>query len=244
MTADDVKYSFERLVKMKSARVIFISTIKGYKDLFDGKTDAWAGIEVVDKYTVRFTLDTPYAPFLAALTYTSFGVVPKEDAEKLGKDFNFSPVGTGPFALQDWKQDNVVSFRKNPDYWRKDAAGGQLPYLDGVDLVIMPDYGVAYMELKKGNLHVLEEVTDEYYADAKKEFGKGYQERPALQNYYYGLSQIRAPFKDNLKLRQRSARCSSTAATCRPWGFCPPECRPTTPTCAATSTTRRRRSSS
>ena len=202
MTADDVKYSLERLVKMKSARVMFISTIRGYKDLFDGKADSWTGIEVVDKYTVRFTLEMPYAPFLAALTYTSFGVVPKEDAEKLGKDFNFSPVGTGPFAFHEWKQDNVVSFRKNPGYWRKDAAGGQLPYLDGVDLVVMPDYSVAYMELKKGNLHVLEEVTDEYYTDAKKEFGAGYQERPALQNYYYGLSQIREPFKDNLKLRQ------------------------------------------
>ena len=88
MTAEDVKYSFERLVKMKSARVMFISPIRGYQDLFDEKADEWSGIEVLDKYTVRFTLDMPYAPFLAALTYTSFGVVPKEDAEKLGKIVN------------------------------------------------------------------------------------------------------------------------------------------------------------
>lgn len=202
MTAEDVKYSFERLVKMKSARVMFISPIRGYQDLFDGKSDEWSGIEVLDKYTVRFTLDMPYAPFLAALTYTSFGVVPKEDAEKLGKEFNFAPVGTGPFAFHEWKQDSVVSFRKNPDYWRKDADGGDLPYLDGVDLVVMPDYSVAYLELKKGNLHVITEIPDEYYEDAQKEFGDGYQERPALQNYYYGLSQLRPPFKDNLKLRQ------------------------------------------
>ncbi|MEA3284973.1 MAG: ABC transporter substrate-binding protein [Synergistota bacterium] len=202
MTAEDVKYSFERLVKMKSARVFFADKIKGYQELNDGKVSEWAGVEVLDNYTVRFTLDEPFAPFLAVLTYPSFGVIPREDAEKWGKNFTFHPVGTGPFVLQEWKHDSVASFRKNPNYWGKDDRGVKLPYLDGVDLMVIPDNGVAYLEFKKGNIDVLPDIPDEYYQELKDGFGPSFQERPGLNTYYYGMSQSGEPFMDNLKLRQ------------------------------------------
>ncbi len=202
MTAQDVKYSFERLVKMKSARVFFASKIKGYQDLYDEKATEWSGIKVIDDHTIQFTLEEPFAPFLAVLTYPAFGVVPHEDAEKSGKNFTFRPVGTGPFFLADWKHDSIASFRKNPTYWGKDEEGTQLPYLDGVDLVVLPDNGVAYLEFKKGNIEVLPDIPDEYYQELKEGYGPSFQELPGLNTYYYGMSQMGEPFKDNLKLRQ------------------------------------------
>ncbi|PIE55203.1 MAG: peptide ABC transporter substrate-binding protein [Dethiosulfovibrio peptidovorans] len=202
MTAEDVKYSFERLVKMKSARVFFADKIKGYNALNDGEASEWSGIKVIDDHTVQFTLEEPFAPFLAVLTYPSFGVVPKEDAEKWGKEFSFHPVGTGPFALAEWKHDSLAAFRRNPDYWAVDENGTQLPYLEGVDLVVLPDNGVAFMEFKKGNIDVLPDIPDEYYEPLQKDFPDGFQERPGLNTYYYGMSQLGEPFKENLKLRQ------------------------------------------
>ncbi|MDD2206060.1 MAG: ABC transporter substrate-binding protein [Aminobacterium sp.] len=201
MTAEDVKYSFERLVKMKAARVFFASSIAGFEELNDGKVDEWSGIKVLDKYTVQFTLKSSFAPFLAVLTYPNFGVLPKEDAEKWGKEFTFHPVGTGPFILEKWDHDSLVSFKKNPDYWRKDANGKQLPYLDGVDLIIIPDNSVAYLEFKKGNIDVLPDIPDEYYNEIKEEFGDKFQEIPGLNVQYYGMNQTKAPF-DNVKVRQ------------------------------------------
>ena len=41
-------------------------------------------------------------------------------------------IGTGPFKMQDWKRNDHFTAVKNPDYWRKDAKGVQLPYLDKI----------------------------------------------------------------------------------------------------------------
>lgn len=199
--ASDVKYSFERLVKMHAARVMFANTITGYKELNDGKAQEWSGIKVLDDYTVQFTLDQPYAPFLAVMTYPNFGIVPKEDAEKWGKDFTFHPVGTGPFVLTKWDHDNIVRFDRNPDYWRKDDAGKQLPYLDGVELVVIPDNSVAYLEFKKGNLDVLPDVPDEYYQEIKAQYGDALQEIAGLDVQYYGMNEKVPPF-DDIRVRK------------------------------------------
>lgn len=201
VVASDVKYSFERLIREKSARAYFLNQIKGYQDFFDGKSDVWEGIEVVDDYTVKFTLSSPYAPFLYAISYTCFRVIPKEDAEKLGKEFNFRPVGTGPFIVHDWQHDNKLIFRKNPDYWMKDAKGNQLPYLDGVEIVVIPDSSVAYLEFKKGNLDVLPDIPNEFHNEIVKDFKDGFQSRATISTQYYGMSVTKKPF-DDVRVRQ------------------------------------------
>ena len=201
VTASDVKYSFERLIREKSARAYFLNQIKGYQDFFDEKVDEWTGIEVVDDSTVRFTLAEPYAPFLAAVTYTAFYIVPKEDVEKLGKDFNFRPVGTGPFIVQDWQHDSKLTFRKNPDYWGKDSEGRQLPYLDGVELIVIPDNSVAFLEFKKGNIDVLPDTPSEFYGEIVKDFKDLYQIRATLSTQYYGMAVTKKPF-DDIRVRQ------------------------------------------
>jgi peptide/nickel transport system substrate-binding protein len=42
-------------------------------------------------------------------------------------------IGTGPFMIKDWKRNDHFTAEKNPHYWRKDAHGVQLPYLDEID---------------------------------------------------------------------------------------------------------------
>lgn len=201
LVASDVKFTFDRLIREKSARAYFLNMIKGYQEMFDGKADTWAGVEVVDDHTVRFTLSEPYAPFLVAVSYTSFYILPKEDVEKLGKDFGFRPVGTGPFIVTDWQHDSKVVYRKNPDYWRKDAQGRQLPYLDGVEIVVIPDNSVAFLELQKGNIDVLPDVPNEFHGEIVKSFKDQYQRRATLDTQYYGMSVTKKPF-DDVRVRQ------------------------------------------
>lgn len=49
------------------------------------------------------------------------------------------PVGTGPFKFVSWKPGDSLIVEKNPDYWRKDAAGNGIPYLDGIEFRVIPD---------------------------------------------------------------------------------------------------------
>ena len=68
-TAKDVKYSFERVLdpKVGSPRTWVFEKVKGAKSFMEGRADAVEGIEVVDDYTVKITLEQPFAPFLSML---------------------------------------------------------------------------------------------------------------------------------------------------------------------------------
>lgn len=201
VVAKDVKYSFERLIHEKSARGYFLNQIDGYQDFLDGKAKEWKGIKILDDRTVQFTLSQPYAPFLAAVSYTSFYIVPREDVEKHGKNFNFRPVGTGPFIVHDWQHDNKLTFRKNPEYWGRDADGRKLPYLDGVELVVIPDNSVAFLEFKKGNIDVLSDTPNEFNEEILKNYKDLYQIRATLGTQYYGMAVTKKPFND-VRVRQ------------------------------------------
>jgi len=205
VTAADWKYSFERMIRDNSPRAYFLEMVKGYQDYVSrDETGAkeWVGFKVVDDNTLQVELDYPFAPFVSVLAYNSFMVLPKEDAEKWGKEFNFHPVGTGPFVLDKWEHDQKVVLKKNPDYWRKDEAGRQLPYLDSVEVVSISDPTITYEEFKKGNLDCYRDVPDEFYKDVKATFEKTFQERPQLGTYYYGFNNENGIFAGNLKLRQ------------------------------------------
>ena len=70
--AADWKYSFERLVYDNSPRAYFLDMVKGYQDFCSrDETGAkeWAGIKVIDDYTLQFELEYPFAPFVAVLAY-------------------------------------------------------------------------------------------------------------------------------------------------------------------------------
>jgi oligopeptide transport system substrate-binding protein len=121
--------------------------------------------------------------------------------EKYGTEqFNFHPVGTGPFKFEQWVQDDKIVLSKNEDYWAKDENGNSLPYLDGVEFGIVTDLAMQWTEFGLGNFDIIEEVDDPYYHEAKEM--PNFIERVELGTYYYGFNLTKAPFKDNKALRQ------------------------------------------
>lgn len=103
MTAEDVKYSFERILNEETA-----SHIRSY--FIDVAT-----IDVVSDTEVKFTLSKPNATFLSNLTHASAVVVPKETVEANG-DLQQTADGTGPFKLEKWVPDNSITLVRNDDY--------------------------------------------------------------------------------------------------------------------------------
>ncbi|MBA1334435.1 MAG: Dipeptide-binding ABC transporter, periplasmic substrate-binding component [Firmicutes bacterium] len=204
VTAEDWVWTFNYITnpKTNSERAYFLDMIKGYQDYQEGKTDHLAGVRAIDDSTLEITLEYAFSPFIAVLAYNTFVVLPKEDVEKWGAEFNFHPVGTGPFKFEEWVQDDRVVLSKNENYWRTDADGNQLPYLDGIEFKVINDLTMEWTEFTLGNFESIEELDDPYYHEALSKYPDSFFERPQMGTYYYGMNVTLEPFKDNKKLRQ------------------------------------------
>ncbi|AZR74896.1 peptide ABC transporter substrate-binding protein [Anoxybacter fermentans] len=203
VTAHDWVWTFNYICspETNSPRAYFIDMIKGYDEYREGKTDHLAGVRALDDYTLQFELSGPFAPFLNVLAYNTFVVLPKEDVLKWGEDWNFHPVGTGPFKFEKWIQDDKIVLSKNENYWAKDENGNPLPYLDGIEFRIIIDHAVEWEEFKVGNIYQCY-VDDPYYEEAKAKYPDTFFEKPMLGTYYYGMNMEKGPFANNKALRQ------------------------------------------
>ena len=154
-TADDVVFTFNKLVYNEdipsSSRDVF--TIDG-KEI---KT------EKIDDYTVKFILPKPFAPFLRQLSQE---ILPKHILEKSVQEKKFTSIwgvntnpleiiGTGPFYLKEYVPSQKLVLEKNPRYWRKDKEEKQLPYLDQLVILIVPDQDAGLLKFQSGEIDVL-----------------------------------------------------------------------------------------
>lgn len=66
-----------------------------------------------------------------------------------------APIGTGPFTVQEYLPGDRMTVVKNPNYWRTDAAGRQLPYLDAIEFRVIPDSQVREAALTSGDVDLI-----------------------------------------------------------------------------------------
>jgi peptide/nickel transport system substrate-binding protein len=69
----------------------------------------------------------------------------------------------GPFYVADYKPDAYVLLKRNPNYWRRDASGHQLPYLDSVRLSIQPNRDIEMMSFRRGDIDLINWLDSEYF---------------------------------------------------------------------------------
>src|SRR5213596_2610021 len=118
LTSADVKFTFDRLFEKSPGRSDFIAVDR---------------VEPAGRYAVKFVTKEPFAGLLAALG-GFWGFIISEAGIKKHGDLNKAALGTGPFVLQDWKVEQQMVLKRNPEYFKKG-----LPYLDEVILRIIPD---------------------------------------------------------------------------------------------------------
>jgi peptide/nickel transport system substrate-binding protein len=117
-TADDVVYSLNKMVDPQR------SAISAYFPAYDSS-------EKIDDDTVRVHLKYPSAGFLIALASGDAVIQPEHLAGTDSQSIDFM-VGTGPFIAKDYIVRVHLKWERNPDYWKKDKNGNQLPYLSGL----------------------------------------------------------------------------------------------------------------
>ena len=198
VTAQDFKYSFERVLtpKTKAPLTWVLDRIEGASDFIAGKAGSVSGIRVVNDHTLALKLQKPFGPFLSLLAMTTAYVVPREEVERLGQDFGTHPVGSGPYLLTEWKHGQFITLAAREDYFE-----GK-PRLNGIFYRVIPEDLTAVMEFETGHLDVLQIPSSEYkrYTTDPAWRDQVYG-RPGLNTYYLGLNCTRPPFND-IRVRQ------------------------------------------
>lgn len=120
-TADDVVYSLEKMTDPQRSAI-------------SDSYPAYDGVEKIDDYTVLIRLKYPSAGFMMALAGPNSQIQAKHLAGTDSQSIDFM-VGTGPFIITEAKTGIDTRWKRNPDYFKKDKYGNQLPYLDALYLV-------------------------------------------------------------------------------------------------------------
>jgi len=134
LTAEDVKYTFDRILIMAVAGNYTYRFLKGY--LVPEK------IKVLDPYTVEFTLEKLMPSFVRLLTLTSSGIVNKAYVEEHGGltpgEVNLwmrdHACATGPFTVETWVPNERIVLKRFDGYWREPAKSETITFLPSSDI--------------------------------------------------------------------------------------------------------------
>ncbi|HTG02183.1 MAG TPA: ABC transporter substrate-binding protein [Nitrospirota bacterium] len=193
VTARDVKYSFERVLRPRTKAPLtwVLDKIAGAKDVIRGTTEHLAGVVVKDDRTLSIRLDQPFGPFLSLLAMTTAYIVPEEVAERLGQDFGTHPVGSGPYILQEWKHGQSLALAGREDYFEGRAR------TKGIFFRVIPEDLTAVVEFETGKLDVLLIPSSQYQRYTTDPAWRDHvYGMPGLNSYYLGLNCSRPPFND------------------------------------------------
>ena len=136
VTADDVKFSFERYkgggASMMKSRV--------------------SAVEIVDPRHVRFRLKQPWPDFMTFYATPATGaawIVPKKYVERVGDDgFKKAPVGAGPYKFVSFAPGVELVLEANESYWRK------MPSVKRIVFKSIPDESTRLAALKRGDVDI------------------------------------------------------------------------------------------
>jgi ABC-type transport system substrate-binding protein len=118
--------------------------------------------------------------------------------QKFGDDWGRHPVGTGPFTYDpaDYRPDEVVVLKKNPNYFRQDAFGKPLPYLDRVEIRIIKDPIAAMTALRTGQVDILQRLNPQHVPILERAKGITVITAPSRMPLVCFMNQRKPPFND------------------------------------------------
>jgi oligopeptide transport system substrate-binding protein len=206
VTADDFKYSFERMMNPRTTPLApatdFYLGVVGARRFRDGGAANIDGYEVLDPLTLRIRLERPDPAFLHVLTLDFCDVVPREWVEKTSTAFSVTPLGTGPFVFAHLIPGREVVLRRNPTYWETG-----LPHLDELKCEFGWSQATALRLLEEGTIDALGDglPADELAATRNDPRWAGCVHRASLVAGYYLFLNVGMPPLDDVRVRQAIA---------------------------------------
>jgi ABC-type transport system substrate-binding protein len=148
LVAEDVAYTLERVLTPDTLswgpNGLFV--IEGAEAFYGGEAETISGINVIDDYTIEFTLNQPAYTFPDLMASSVYGIVPKQETIDAGADWGIDVlIGSGPFILTEFLPGEKVVYERNPHYYQEG-----LPYLDGVEIALNVPASVAALRVENG----------------------------------------------------------------------------------------------
>jgi len=136
VTSDDVKFSFERLLRPDVGSPFFeyfVARVAGARDFREGRASEVSGFRAPSPGVFEIQWTSPFISGLPLLGLSFAKVLPKDLVLDQGKNFFWRPIGSGPFAFESWMRSpqlDVVGVRleRNPRYF------GKKPFVDLLEI--------------------------------------------------------------------------------------------------------------
>jgi peptide/nickel transport system substrate-binding protein len=188
--ATAVKFSFERTLEINKGGAYILYCIDK--------------MEVLDPYTIKFTLKYP-VPFdyIMGSQYSAYIVSPSyvmanEQDGDLGQAWLAEHTcGTGPYKLKDWVHGQYVILEKFDDYW----GGWAGKHVDKVIIEVIREVSTAAIELEEGKIDTTWILPYETVEALRGNPKFVISESPSLHTFYWRINTIKPP-TDNVKVRQ------------------------------------------
>ena len=152
LTASDVQYSFERLLKAADQNTDIPMEVAGAGDVMEGKADTLEGFTVTDDTHFSVTLNAPNAGFLAELSAPAMSIVDAETMETVDH-FGQEPedtIGTGPYVIKEWAANDHYTLEYNTNYW------GEEPSVKKILVRVIPDPSTQNLMFQNGELDIID----------------------------------------------------------------------------------------
>ncbi len=182
--AEAVKFNFERMLDKSFGSPRF------------SEVNLVTGVTVVDPYTVRFTLEKPYSPFLAVLSDRAGMMVSPAAAQRLGKGIAREPVGAGPYKFVEKRPQERIVLERFDQYWDKTASN-----IDRIIYRPFTDENARLANLRAGELDIIDQVAPTEIPKLKTDSTLRLLERSGLGWQGVWIMVAGPPF-DNKLLRQ------------------------------------------
>jgi ABC-type transport system substrate-binding protein len=156
-------------------------------------------VEALDAHTVKFTLKHPSMTLLPTIAANRAGFLQMSPAsyKQWGKEnVRLHPVGTGPFKLARWDQNQIILLEKNPNYFKPG-----LPYLDRIELRIIKEGVTRVTALRAGEVDFANAVPREQVERLTKDPQVRMLRGRETQRITLAFNQKKPPFQD-VRVRQ------------------------------------------
>ncbi|PKH26253.1 ABC transporter substrate-binding protein [Enterobacterales bacterium CwR94] len=197
--ADDVIFT---VMRQKDAQNAYHKVSGGNYEYFEdmGLGKLITEVKKVDDYHVQFTLSEPNAAFLADWAMDFASILSAEYADamlKKGTPENVDnwPIGTGPYALQQYKPDALIRYIANPHYWQNPVATKHLIFS------ITPDAQTRLAKLKTNECQIIPTPVPEQFDAIKADHNLTLHRFPGLNVGYLAFNTQKKPF-DDVRVRQ------------------------------------------